>query len=79
MRKPQLTAKIMRPEHPRRPELYQSLKQAFQTKLKQGRQDESSPGLSATGARKILLEMGFSEFDCDVTILYLIKRWLLDV
>ena len=70
-RKPQTTAKIMRPEHPQWPEFYSRLKAAFTGSAEIG---EFTPTI-----RHILKDMGFTEFDVEITVLYLFKRWALQL
>lgn len=65
--KPQLTAQIMRPEHPQWPDFYSRLKAAFTGDTGKG---EFTPII-----RRILKEMGFNKFDVEITVLYLFKKW----
>ena len=64
--KPQLTAQIMRPEHPQWPDFYSRLKAAFTSDTGKG---EFTPNI-----RRILEEIGFTKFDIEITVLDLFKR-----
>jgi len=67
----ELTAQIMRPEHPQWPDFYSRLKAAFASDTGMG---EFTPLI-----RRILEEMGFTNFDIELTVLYLFKRWALQL
>ena len=68
--KPQLTAEIMRPEHPRWPDFYNRLRKLLTVEANGQARGEFSLTVGS-----VLTEMGFSQFDIELTMLYLFKRW----
>ena len=70
--RPQTTAEIMRPEHPRWPDFYSRLKEAFTVE----RQENGDFCLTI---RHILEAMGFSQLDVEMSLLYLFRRFVLTV
>ena len=71
-RKPHTTAQIMRPEHPQWVDFYSRLRKAFTDE----RQEKGEFSLTI---RHILEEMGFSQFDVEMSLLYLFRRFVLTV
>jgi hypothetical protein len=69
--KPQLTAQVMRPGHPQWPDFYSRLREAFTNETGN---TEFTPLI-----KRILEEMGFTEFDIELTVLYLFKRWAMQL
>jgi hypothetical protein len=69
-RKPQTTAEIMRPEHPRWPNFYSRLRELLTAEA-----DGQATGEFSLTVGSVLTEMGFSQFDIELTMLYLFKRW----
>ena len=69
--KPQLTAQVMRPGHPQWPDFQSRLREAFTADTGKG---EFTPII-----RRILEEMGFTHFDIEITVLYLFKRWAMQL
>jgi len=57
----------MTPAHPRWPEFCE---RAFESKGKR-------QGKGGWSLKRILKEMGFNQFDCEMSLLYFIKRWIL--
>lgn len=70
--KPQLTAQIMRPEHPKWRVFYKRLREEVTSEAEGQGKNEFGRTI-----RHILAEMNFSEFDCDMSMLYFFKRWAL--
>jgi len=69
--KPQLTAQVMRPEHPQWPDFYSRLTEAFT--------DDTGKGEFTPTIRRILKEIGFTKFDVEITVLYLFRRWAMQL
>lgn len=61
----------MRPGHPQWPDFYSRLTEAFTGDTGKG---EFTPNI-----RRILEEMGFTKFDIEITVLYLFKRWAMQL
>lgn len=72
--KPQLTAEIMRPEHPRWSDFCSRLTEEFK-----GEAERQGKGEFVLTIRHILEQMAFTQFDIELTLLYLFRRFVLTV
>jgi hypothetical protein len=73
-RNPQIAAQIMRPEHPQWFEFYSRLREAFK-----GEANRHVKGEFRLAIVHILTDMGFSKFDCEMSMLYFVHKWVLQL